>query len=66
MVVVSALDHALFDMVVITVVPADAHMIMIAVALDFDVFVPVVVPRRAVLIVLGGHGSRGEADTCQG
>ncbi|KQQ17607.1 hypothetical protein ASF56_23080 [Methylobacterium sp. Leaf122] len=63
MVVMPALDHALFHVVVITVMPADAHMIMITVAFDLDVLVPVMVPGRAVLVVLGGGGNWRQAHT---
>ena len=60
---VPALDHALFHVIVITVMTADAHMIMIAVALDIDMLVPVMMPRRAVLVVLGRGGNRRQAHT---
>jgi hypothetical protein len=46
------LDDALTHVVMIPMVPADAHMIMIAVMLDLNVLMSVM-PPWAILIILG-------------
>jgi hypothetical protein len=52
MIMSTVLDDSLSDVVMITMVPADAHMIMIAVMLDLDVLMSVM-PPWAILIILG-------------
>ena len=60
MIMSTVLDDSLSDVVMITMVPADAHMIMIAVMLDLDVLMSVM-PPWAILIILGRGDDGGKA-----
>ena len=59
-VVMAMLDDALTHVVMITMVPADAHVIMVAVTLDLDVLMSVM-PPWAILIILGRGDDGGKA-----
>lgn len=59
MMVVAMLDHTLFDMVVVSMVTPDTHMVVIVVPLDVDVFMMMF--GRAIFVVLSRCGDRREA-----
>lgn len=62
MMVMAALDNVVADVVVVAVVSPRDHVVVVPVPVHIDMLVVMVMPTRAVLVVLGRRGRRDEDD----
>jgi hypothetical protein len=60
--VMAALDNVVADVVVVAVVSPRDHVVVVPVSVHIDMLVVMVMPARAVLVVLGRRVRRDEDD----